>query len=134
MRRLPIAIIMALVLSPVVAAALVGCEASTQTSASDMSKAEANESETSKEEAKVQSAMSAAPSSIAKDAKIVDYPKEAVADLYALRAQQAEHEIGVGLAGGQLDLRHRVERTLRRDARHAGDLVHPPGGELGALA
>jgi hypothetical protein len=77
MRRLPIAIIMAVALSLVVAAALVGCEASTQSSASDKSKAEAHESETSKEEAKIHSAMSAAPTSIAKDAKIVDYPKEA---------------------------------------------------------
>jgi uncharacterized protein YdeI (BOF family) len=72
MRRLPIVVVMALVLSLVVAAAFVGCESSTQTSASDKSKAEANELETSKEDAKIQSAMSAAPSAIAKDARIVD--------------------------------------------------------------
>jgi hypothetical protein len=77
MRRLPIIVIMALVLSFVVATALVGCKSSTQASASDNSKAEPNESETSKKEAKVHSAMSAAPTSIAKDARIVDYPQKA---------------------------------------------------------
>lgn len=85
MRRLPITVIMALVLSFVVAAVLVGCKSSTQASASDKSKAEANESEISKDEAKIQSAMSAAPTSIAKDAKIVDYPKEAGQPLIKLR-------------------------------------------------
>ena len=85
MRRLPTTIIMALVLSLVVAAALLGCEASTQKSASDKSKAEANESEISKDEAKIQSAMSAAPNSIAKDARIVDYPEKAGQPLIELR-------------------------------------------------
>ena len=86
MRRLPITIITALVLSLVVAAALLGCEASTQTSASDKSKSEANESEeTSKEDAKIHSAMSAAPTSIAKDARIVDYPEKAGKPLIELR-------------------------------------------------
>jgi mannitol-specific phosphotransferase system IIBC component len=61
MRRLPIVAVMAMVLSFVVAAALLGCEANTQRSASNQSKADAN-SETSKEEAKkIESAMSAAP-------------------------------------------------------------------------
>jgi len=85
MRRLPIAIIIALALSFVVATALLGCESSTHTSASDNSKAEANESETSKEDAKIQSAMSAAPTAIARNAKIVDYPKDAGRPLIELR-------------------------------------------------
>jgi hypothetical protein len=85
MRRLRLAIIMAVALSFVVAAALIGCEASTQTSASDESKAEAHESETSKDEAKIQSAISAAPTSIAKDARIVDYPEKAGQPLIELR-------------------------------------------------
>jgi hypothetical protein len=85
MRRLPIAIIMAVALSFVVAAALVGYEARTQTSASDESKAEAHESETSKAEAKIQSAMNAAPTSIAEDARIVDYPEKAGQPLIKLR-------------------------------------------------
>ena len=85
MRRLKLALIMAVVLSLVVAAALVGCESSTQTSASDKSKAEAYESETSKEDAKIQSAMSAAPTSIAKDARIVDYPEKVWQPLIELR-------------------------------------------------
>jgi hypothetical protein len=85
MRRQPITVIMAVALSLVVAAALVGCEASTQTSASNKSKAEANESEASKEDAKIQSAMSAAPMAIAKDARIVDYPEKAGQPLVKLR-------------------------------------------------
>ena len=85
MRRLRLAIIMAVALSFVVAAALIGCEASTQTSASDESKAEAHESETSKDEAKIHSAMSAAPTSIAKDARIVDYPQKVGQPLIELR-------------------------------------------------
>jgi hypothetical protein len=56
MRRLPIAVITALILSLVVAAALVGCEANTQASGSDKPKADAKP-ESSKEEAIVQSAM-----------------------------------------------------------------------------
>jgi hypothetical protein len=85
MRRLPIAVLMALVLSLVVAAVLVGCESNSQTSASDRSKAEANKSEPSKKEAKIQSAMSAAPMAIAKDARIVDYPEKAGQPLIELR-------------------------------------------------
>jgi hypothetical protein len=85
MRRLPIVLIMALVLSIVVAAALLGCEASPQTSASDKFKAEAGESETSKENAKIHSAMSAAPTSIAEDATIVDYPEKVGQPLIELR-------------------------------------------------
>src|SRR5919112_2907303 len=85
MRRLRLALTMALVLSFVVAAALVGCESRTQSSASDKSKAEAHEAETSKEEAKIHSAMSAAPTSVAKDARIVDYPKKAGEPLVKLR-------------------------------------------------
>jgi hypothetical protein len=85
MRRLPIVAVMALVLSLVVAAAFVGCESSTQSSASDKSKAEANELELSKEDAKIQSAMSAAPSAIAKDARIVDYPEKPGQPLIRLR-------------------------------------------------
>ena len=84
MRRLPIATIMALVLSFVVAAALLGCEASTQTSASKQSKTDAK-AETSEEEVKIHSAMSAAPTAIAKNATIVDYPKEAGQPLIELR-------------------------------------------------
>jgi hypothetical protein len=84
-RRLRLALTMALVLSFVVAAALVGCESRTQSSASDKSKAEAHEAETSKEEAKIHSAMSAAPTSVAKDARIVDYPKKAGEPLVKLR-------------------------------------------------
>jgi hypothetical protein len=87
MRRQPITVIMAVALSLVVAAALVGCEASTQTSASNKSKAEANESEASKEDAKIQSAMSAAPMAIAKDARIVDYPEKAGQPLVKLREE-----------------------------------------------
>jgi hypothetical protein len=85
MRRLPIAILMALVLSFVVAAALLGCEASTQKPASDQSQAEAHEAETSKKQAKIHSAMSAAPTSIARDARVVDYPKKAGEPLIKLR-------------------------------------------------
>jgi hypothetical protein len=85
MRRLPIAIIMAVALSLVVGAALLGCEASTQTPASDDSKAQAHESELSNEHAKIRSAMSAAPTSVAKDATIVDYPKKATEPLLKLR-------------------------------------------------
>src|SRR5215213_8000481 len=85
MRRLRLAIIMAVALSFVVAAVLIGCEASTQTSASDESKAEAHESETSKDEAKIHSAISAAPTSIAKDARIVDYPQKVGQPLIKLR-------------------------------------------------
>ena len=85
MRRLPIVAVMAMVLSFVVAAALLGCEANTQRSASNQSKADAN-SETSKEEAKkIESAMSAAPMAIAKDATIVDYPAKAGQPLIELR-------------------------------------------------
>ena len=84
MRRLPIAIIMALVLSFVVAAALLGCEANTQASGSDKPKAD-NEPQPSKEDAIVQSAMSAAPMAIAKDAAIVDYPTEAGEPLIEVR-------------------------------------------------
>jgi hypothetical protein len=84
MRRLSIVAVMALALSLVVAAALVGCVANTETSASNQSKADAK-SETSKGEAKFQSAMSAAPMAIAKDATIVDYPKEAGQPLIELR-------------------------------------------------
>jgi hypothetical protein len=82
--RLPIVAIMAVILSVVVAAALLGCESSTQTSASDKSKADAK-ADTSKEVAKVQSAMSAAPMAIAKDAKLVDYPEKAGQPLIELR-------------------------------------------------
>jgi hypothetical protein len=85
MRRLPIAIIMAVALSLVVAAALLGCESSTQTPASGESKAVTHESETSKEEAKIKGAMSAAPTSVAEDARIVDYPKKAGQPLVKLR-------------------------------------------------
>jgi hypothetical protein len=85
MRRYRPALIMAVALSLVVAAALLGCEASMQTPASDEAKAEANESETSKEEAKIHSAMSAAPTPVAKDARIVDYPKKAGQPLVKLR-------------------------------------------------
>jgi len=85
MRRKRLALVMTVALSLVVAAALVGCGSSIQTPASDESKAEAHESETSKEEAKIQSAMSAAPASIAKDARIVDYPKKAGEPLVKLR-------------------------------------------------
>jgi hypothetical protein len=84
MRRLPIVAVMALVLSLVVAAAFVGCAANTETSASNQSKADAN-SETSKEVAKIESAMSAAPMAIAKDARIVDYPEKAGQPLIELR-------------------------------------------------
>ncbi len=84
MRRLSIVAVMALALSLVVAAALVGCVANTETSASNQSKADAK-SETSKGEAKFQNAMSAAPMAIAKDATIVDYPKEAGQPLIELR-------------------------------------------------
>jgi hypothetical protein len=76
MKRLPIAIIMGVVLSLVIAAALVGCEANTQASGSDNPNAN-NKPESSKEDATVQSAMSAAPMTIAKDAAIVDYPTQA---------------------------------------------------------
>jgi hypothetical protein len=85
MRRQPITVIMALVLSLVVAAALVGCNANTQSSASNQSKADASKSEASKEEAKIQSAMGAAPTSISKDARIVDYPQKAGQPLIELR-------------------------------------------------
>jgi len=85
MRGLPIAVIMVLVLSLVVAAALVGCEANRQTSASNQVKADANKSGTSNEDAKIQSAMSAAPMTIAKDARIVDYPEKAGQPLIELR-------------------------------------------------
>ena len=84
MRRLPIAVITALILSLVVAAALVGCEANTQASGSDKPKADAKP-ESSKEEAIVQSAMSAAAIAIAKDAAIVDYPKQAGEPLIEVR-------------------------------------------------
>jgi hypothetical protein len=67
-----------------VALGLVACGSTTEPSASDNSKA-AGESETSKEEAKIQSAMSAGPPAIAKDAKIVDYPAKAGQPLVELR-------------------------------------------------
>ncbi len=85
MRRPQIVVIMAVALSLVVAAALVGCEANRHTSASDKPRADAN-SETSKEEAKkIESAMRAAPMAIAKDARIVDYPDKAGQPLVELR-------------------------------------------------
>jgi hypothetical protein len=84
MRRPKLALIMAVVLSLVVAAALVGCEANTQASASDKPKA-GGKPEPSKEDAIVQSAMSAAPMAIAKDAAIVDYPTEAGEPLIEVR-------------------------------------------------
>ena len=84
MRRLPFAVITALILSLVVAAALVGCETNTQASGSDKPKAD-DKSQPSKEEAIVQSAMSAAPMAIAKDAAIVDYPTEAGEPLIEIR-------------------------------------------------
>src|SRR4051812_41831826 len=67
-----------------VALGLFACGTNTEPSASDNSKAE-GESETSKQEAKIEGAMSAAPMSIAKDATIVDYPKEAGQPLIELR-------------------------------------------------
>jgi hypothetical protein len=86
MRRRLIVTVMAGVLSVVVAAALLGCGPNTQTSASDNEpKADANKSETYKEEAKIESAMSAAPMAIAKDATIVDYPSKAGQPLIELR-------------------------------------------------
>jgi hypothetical protein len=84
MRRLPIAVITALILSLVVAAALVECAANTQASGSNKPKAD-DKPETSKEVAKIQSAMSAAPMAIAKDARIVDYPEKPGQPLIELR-------------------------------------------------
>jgi hypothetical protein len=84
MRRLPMAVVMTLAFSLAVVAALVGCDANTQTSASDESKAAAK-SKTSEEDAKIESAMSAAPTAIAKDATIVDYPAKAGQPLVELR-------------------------------------------------
>jgi hypothetical protein len=77
-------LVMALAFSLAMVAALVGCEANTQTSASDNSRAGAK-SQTSKEEAKIQSAMSAAPMAIARDATIVDYPAKAGQPLVEIR-------------------------------------------------
>ncbi len=85
MRRLRLVLIMAVALSLVVAAALVGCDANTQTSASDNKSKAAAKSKTSEEDAKIESAMSAAPAAIAKDARIVDYPKKAGQPLIELR-------------------------------------------------
>jgi hypothetical protein len=85
MRRLPVAVIRPLVLSLVVAATLVGCNANTQTLAPDESERNANKSGTSEQEAKIESAMSAGPNEIADDARIVDYPKKAGQSLVELR-------------------------------------------------
>jgi hypothetical protein len=57
MRRLPITQIMAVALSFVVAAALLGCEASIKTQPAHDSKAQAHESESSNEHAKIYSAI-----------------------------------------------------------------------------
>jgi hypothetical protein len=85
MQRLPIALITTLVLSLVAAAALVGCNADTQTSASDGTEGNANASGTSEQKAKIESAMSAGPKAIAEDARIVDYPEKAGQPLIELR-------------------------------------------------
>jgi hypothetical protein len=85
MRRLPMAVVMTLAFSLVVVAAFVGCNANTQTSASDNESDAAAKSKTSEEDAKIESAMSAAPMAIAKDARIVDYPDKAGQPLIELR-------------------------------------------------
>jgi len=76
---------MALVLSLAVVAALLGCEASRQTSAPDKPRAEADKSEASKKADKIESAMSAATMAISEDARIVDYPEKAGQPLIELR-------------------------------------------------
>ncbi len=85
MRRLPMAVVMTLAFSLVVVAAFVGCNANTQTSASDNESDAAAKSKTSEEDAKIGSAMSAAPAAIAKDARIVDYPQKPGQPLIELR-------------------------------------------------
>jgi hypothetical protein len=67
-----------------VALNLAGCGQNAQTQSSDESKAEAK-SKTPEEGAKIESAMSAAPMAIAKDATIVDYPEKAGQPLVELR-------------------------------------------------
>jgi hypothetical protein len=66
------------------AISLSACGQNAQTG-SDGSKADGGKSEASKEDAVVQSAMSAAPMAIAKDAAIVDYPKQAGEPLIEVR-------------------------------------------------
>ena len=83
MRRRPIHAVMLIVML-VVALSLAGCGQNAQTPGSDESKADAK-SQTSKEEATIQSAMSAAPMAIAKDAAIVDYPTKAGQPLIEVR-------------------------------------------------
>ncbi len=63
---------------------LAACGAGSESAASDTQKAGGN-SQTSKEEAKIRSAMSAAPPAIANDAAIVDYPAKAGQPLIKVR-------------------------------------------------
>src|SRR5262245_58297117 len=62
---------------------------------------------------------------VAAEARSVD-------DEHTLGAQQAKHEILVASSRWQRELRHRVERTARCDAPHAGNRVHPRRRQLRA--